>query len=262
MTVVLFTWSSRVITAFRSLTAMEVPYSLGGGVGTEEGKFTFPETIAVSGDAVYVTDPLNHRIQKFTASGGFLAQWTGFGTHDKKKRGASLSGFNLAPGGLLAFGFMPKPLTPEPLVKRVMTHGIGEREFEDCIGIAVSPDGFIFAMDTGSSEVLKFDQGGKLLHRWGQFGGGPGQFWTPLGIDVDGKGFVYVADSGNHRIQKFTPEGTFVTEFGDYGSEDGELNFPIDLAVSSDGTTVYVADTMNNRVQVFKLVDNSSRHKS
>jgi len=42
----------------------------------------------------------------------------------------------------------------------------------------------------------------------------------------------------------------FVTEWGSLGSGDGYLNAPIGLAVA-DGGNVYVADTGNNRIQVF-----------
>jgi DNA-binding beta-propeller fold protein YncE len=232
--------------------------SLWGGFGVGEGKFMFPEAIAVTGDVLYVTDTLNHRIQKFNKSGHFLSQWTGFGFHGESPEspGQKHLSMNSRPLDFLTQN------AHEPLAGFVATHGLGEREFEDCFGVAVAANGMVYAVETGSHRVLKFDQEGNLLHQWGKFGSGPGQFWDPLGIDVDHEGFVYVADSGNHRIQKFTADGVFVAEFGNFGSEEGELNFPIALAVSSDGTTIYVADTMNNRVQIFKKVRNNEKSAS
>jgi DNA-binding beta-propeller fold protein YncE len=80
---------------------------------------------------------------------------------------------------------------------------------------------------------------------------------------VDGNGNVYIADSGNHRIQKFTSDGTYLTQWGTYGAtgwnafefrcevaSPGQFNWPEDVAVDASGR-IYVADTRNNRIQVF-----------
>ncbi len=51
-----------------------------GGFGSGPGQFNAPQGICVDGDAVYVADTQNHRIEKFTRSGVFLTQWGTFGT--------------------------------------------------------------------------------------------------------------------------------------------------------------------------------------
>ena len=63
-----------------------------------------------------------------------------------------------------------------------------------------------------------------------------------------------MADYRNHRVQKFSPDGLFITKFGRFGSDAGQLNRPHGLCVSTDGK-VYVADTDNNRIQVFSASD-------
>lgn len=50
-------------------------------MGHQPGQFHTPLGVAVDGDRhVYVVDSLNHRVQKFTADGGFLTEWGRYGT--------------------------------------------------------------------------------------------------------------------------------------------------------------------------------------
>ena len=53
-------------------------------------------------------------------------------------------------------------------------------------------------------------------------------------------------------MQVFSPGGEFLRKWGGYGSGDGQFSSPIGIAVNGEGI-VYVADTFNNRVQVFKV---------
>jgi tripartite motif-containing protein 71 len=62
---------------------------------------------------------------------------------------------------------------------------------------------------------------------------------------------VYVADSGNHRIQKFDSNGNFITKWGSMGRENGEFKYPKDISIDSSSGCIYIADTENNRIQVF-----------
>ena len=68
-------------------------------------------------------------------------------------------------------------------------------------------------------------------------------------------GNVFVAESANHRIQKFDSAGNYLLKWGKNGGDgtsgsgDGEFNNPTHLAGGSMG--LYVADTLNNRVQRF-----------
>ena len=58
----------------------------------------------------------------------------------------------------------------------------------------------------------------------------------------------------NNRIQKFSSDGTFTTKWGTKGAGTGQLYFPQALGVKGNDI-VYVADTENHRIQVFKKVD-------
>ncbi len=54
-----------------------------GSLGFGDGQFRNPQGIAVDGAGnVYVADSGNDRIQKFSASGAFLAKWGSEGSED------------------------------------------------------------------------------------------------------------------------------------------------------------------------------------
>ena len=59
-----------------------------------------------------------------------------------------------------------------------------------------------------------------------------------------------MADWRNDRIQRFSPDGEFIDMFGTHGDGEGQFNRPSDVAVD-DGGFIYVADWVNQRVQVF-----------
>lgn len=80
-------------------------------------------------------------------------------------------------------------------------------------------------------------------------GSGPGAFQEPMGVAIDPSGNFFVSERLNHRVQKFAPDGTPVARWGEFGDRPGMFREPHDLA--ADDQFLYVADTWNNRVQVF-----------
>jgi DNA-binding beta-propeller fold protein YncE len=182
--------------------------------GSAPGRFNEPYGITVDREGfVYVTDARNSRVQKFTSDGEFLLEWGGF----------------------------KKPA-----------------------GIAVDREGFVYVSDYDADNVKKFDASGRLDARWGKNGKEEGDFDSPSDIAVDEKGNVYVVDLYNHRVQKFDHRGRFIKAWGKQGKVEklrsilsplfpkekpGEFHYPAKLA-AGDGR-IYVADSYNNRVQVF-----------
>ena len=86
-----------------------------------------------------------------------------------------------------------------------------------------------------------------------------GTFSAPAGVAMLLDGTVYVADTGNDRIQVFWPNGTFAFAFGASGSGEGNFSAPTGIFMSTERRTIprvypaqlYVADTGNDRIQVF-----------
>jgi hypothetical protein len=69
--------------------------------------------------------------------------------------------------------------------------GTGPGEFNMAHGIAMDSTGRVFVADRGNNRIQIFDQEGKFLAEWKQFG-------KPCGVFIDAKDNIYVADSDSN----------------------------------------------------------------
>ena len=123
-------------------------------------------------------------------------------------------------------------------------------------GVCILEDGRIAVADTHYHQVLIFDPHGSLLTTLGKSGREPGAFVFPVDVAEDDTGNLYVCEYGsNDRVQKFDPEGTFLLAFGRFGTGPDAFQRPSGLLWHKG--KVYVADAINNRIQVFT---DSGRH--
>jgi YYY domain-containing protein len=67
----------------------------------------------------------------------------------------------------------------------------------------------------------------------------------------DGQGRLWVADFGNSRLRVFDRDGGYVGGWG--GRGDGTFSMREPCAVAIRGDEIYLADTWNNRVQLFSI---------
>jgi iron(III) transport system ATP-binding protein len=117
-------------------------------------------------------------------------------------------------------------------------------------GACVFLDGRIAVADTHYSRVVFFAHDGKVVGMLGSAGQGPSQFVYPVCVTQDPKGNFYVGEyGGNDRVQKFSVDGKFLLQIGRCGTEPGEFERASGV-VWRDGL-LYIADSFNNRIQVF-----------
>src|SRR5712691_3449727 len=81
---------------------------------------------------------------------------------------------------------------------------------------------------------------------------------APKASALDAQGRIYTADTLNNRVVVFDVNGSILWTIGGYGSALGYLAAPRGLDVSADGKTIAVADTDNNRIQIWKENPNGS----
>ena len=119
--------------------------------------------------------------------------------------------------------------------------------------IRVDPDGNVWTVDSGSSQVYKFSPEGKqLLHiDVGEMPDKESRFRGTSDIAFAPDGNLIIADGyGNARILEYTADGRRVREFGKEGTGPGEFNLPHAVAID-ERNIIYVGDRENGRIQRF-----------
>ena len=114
-----------------------------------------------------------------------------------------------------------------------------------------------------ADRIKIFDLDGNTAGTFGSAGRTDnGQFFFPQAITTNST-HILVADTLNHRIQIFELDGTHVSTIGNPSNSrtgsslDGQFNTPSGIMINS--THMLVADTKNDRIQVFDLDGNYLR---
>src|SRR5262245_18147768 len=202
-----------------------------GQKGTGDGEFQLPGSIALGPDGLlYVPDQGNSRVQKFTREGKFVGKWGTRGKEPGQFGGSQPAGGRFAGPQCVAF----------------------------------DRAGNVYTTDAALNRIQKFMPEGKLLAHWGSGDAEPGGFGPPplnkdgkpgmggpIALCVDRHDRVWVSAT-NNRVQQFTNGGKFLRALGSAGKEAGHFRLPHGLALDSHDN-LYVADTMNARIQKFAV---------
>ncbi len=119
--------------------------------------------------------------------------------------------------------------------------------------IRVDPDGNVWTVDSGSSQIYKFSPAGEqLLHiDVGEMPDKASRFRGTADIAFAPDGNLLIADGyGNARILEYSPDGRRLRQFGEPGTGPGQFNLPHAVAVDERGV-IYVGDRENGRIQRF-----------
>lgn len=117
-------------------------------------------------------------------------------------------------------------------------------------GVCFLKNGQIAVADTHYHRVVFFDEQGNVQKMLGEYGEGSSQFIYPVSVVQDPAGNIYVCEYGNNdRVQKFSEEGEYLLEFGKVGTGPGEFQRAAGMLWHNG--KIYVADAINNRIQVF-----------
>ena len=203
---------------------------------------------------IYVADTENHLIRKYTATGGYVTAWGGFGSSFGALRYPR--DVSVGPNG--------RVYVADTLNDRIQVfdaggaflaaygggRGGGVNQFDTPKSVALDGAGRLYVADTFNSRIKVLDTAGTHLFAFGQAGRGVGGLRNPGGVAVSPVGGVYVADTFHDQIQVFNSAGGFVRKWGFTGRGAGQFVSPRGMAVDGSGR-VYVSDSDNHRIQVF-----------
>ena len=209
-----------------------------------QAKFSSPADVCVDDSGnVFVSDFLNHRIRKISAS-GIVSTVAGTGT----------AGF--ANGNYL------------------------NARFSYPRGICLDAVGNLYIGDSWNHRIRKIDTARVVsTYAGGGTAGGVGsigslvdasdtsaRFYTPSGLAIDNHGNIYVADAYNHRIRKIDTSRTVSTFVGNGPTGNGNggfmnggqteaiLNTPTEIFVDTNSNELYISDTFNNRIRKTEMI--------
>jgi DNA-binding beta-propeller fold protein YncE len=187
----------------------------------------------------WMADTNNHRIARVTASG----------MQDGILGGTGTLGFLDAVGVSARFS-SPSGLALDSAAQAVIVADTGNHRIR---GFLVASYNTLPTTTIAGSGIVALTNGAALS----------AAFFSPVGVAVGAGGTIYVADLGNTAI-RVVAAGVVSTLAGSgvAGAVDGvgaaaTFNGPRGVAVSADGTTVFVADTNSQRIRAINGVSRS-----
>jgi DNA-binding beta-propeller fold protein YncE len=225
-----------------------------GARGTGPSDESWPESVAVAPNAtVWVADTRNNRLQVWPADlcqSGCVPTIVGSG-------GSGNGQFNYPRG--VASDALGNVWVADTRNNRIVRYtpstktfvsfgsqGTGQVQFNRPQGLAVSSSA-IYVADTGNMRIEELGLDGHYIN---SYTGGLGGV-QDIAIAPDGT--LWVADSGHNRIVHVSADltTTYPDTFGSFGSGSMQFYQPHSLAIF--GTTLFIADTFNNRIQEFTI---------
>ncbi len=233
-----------------------------GQRGVAAGQYSWPEAVAVTPDrTVWVGDTRNGRLQHFTNADltGKPAivgtKGTGVGQFDY------IEGLSAAANGVLwvadtdnnrVESYDPASQAFQAFGTKGSAPGTTQMLFPESV-VASASD--IYVADTGNNRIVE------LNVTTGAYVASYTGLDAPQGIALAPDGTLWVANTGTAQTDANGNDIVHLSSsltllpggFGNPGTSNTQFFEPHSLAVSPDGTTLFVADTYNNRVQEYSI---------
>ena len=221
-----------------------------------EGDLLSPVGVAFDdGLRLYVADSVRAKVFVFDAQGaylfsiekthdGFLKRPTGLAFDSEKEvlyvadtLSHEVDAFNKKGSFLFSFG----------------ERGTRKGQFNFPTYIFRSDSGNLYVTDSMNFRIQIFDPSGNFVSLFGHHGDGSGDFAVPKGIASGRERVIYVVDSLFDAVQLFDERGEFLLAVGGRGTDPGEFWLPSGIFLDDRNGMLYVCDTFNQRVQVFRI---------
>ena len=233
--------------------------------GNTVGTMAPPETTGTDHSPVYMAvDPLTDEVYVSDRLAGTIYIYDRDGAYQREltlavpRPGWQPLGLAFDKAGTLYVTDMSGPYQAVLVIDRTakVVRRLGENDklnFPN--GVGVDGAGNVFVTDSSNGRLLMFDADGTVRGQIGR-GAGQGNLGLPRGLAVDEGGRVFVADATGQGVLVYrAPSGEsrrldYLGFVGGEGVADAQFEYPNSVAIDARGR-VYVADTFNDRVQIW-----------
>ena len=208
-----------------------------------------PGNIYVTKDhSFYVVDSSGRQVLHFSEDGDLLGKY-----QDLANLSRPMDVLVHEPSGevYVADGSFSHIVVFSPLgnaLRAVGRRGTGEGRFRAITSMTAGDDG-IYVLDRLELPVQVFTWDGVFRYSFGV-----GDLTYPTAVAVDQHQRVYISDQIDNMIRVYQ-DGQLLEKIGDTGNQPGQFRMVTGMWASGD--RLYVADSLNHRVQVLKIRDDS-----
>lgn len=118
-------------------------------------------------------------------------------------------------------------------------------------GVAVNGSDNIFVADTRNSIIQVFNADGSFNFTFSTADNNPNDsslFW-PKALSINSTNFIHVVSTYGNVVKVFDKGGVYLKTIGSPGDQSGQLHRP--SGITTNATHIFVADTSNNRINIY-----------
>ncbi|WDP92525.1 MAG: hypothetical protein HUN04_23495 [Desulfobacter sp.] len=230
-----------------------------GGKGDEDENLDKPEGISVdpSGN-IWVADYNTGEVEIYTENYEWVKSFSGYGSGPGENIRSEFT--DIRDG----YYYLPEAGNHRVSVWNLDTgfifsfaaKGSGRNQLNNPEAAKFNSHGELIVSDLKNDRLVVYavdpaNKTAQVIRIIGSSGSGKGQLFANTGIGIDKDDNIYVGELGNNRVQVFSRTGKHITMWGTKGSGKGQFGNIHGVFVDKTTGWVYIADTANDRVQVY-----------
>ena len=213
------------------------------------GQLSYPYSIAIHGDSVYVSCEWDHSVSKFSLTEMCLVRRIGGeGSDNGQFDDPAQLTTDLIGRVFIADTFSHRICIHDPDLNhlRNITHESMSLPYD----VKVSRDRLYVLSPNNNPCMHVLTLEGDKLHSLITLGEGMDVLY-PLFFCFDSLNNFVLSDWSSHSIRVFSPEGNLLHTIGREGHQPGMFFYPAGVAITSNGRLVCVSDNVNYGLQIF-----------